>query len=218
MRRKLPVGPPNSGMPPVRQRSAERAVLRTVVAVHPRRVVARRLLGKSRRARRIVGPAVAGRLLVLAGLGRLQQGEPKRPVGGDDLLGLRGERRQPAVGRIDDQRRARAGVLEGDEYVVVGAGDVALGAALRAPLAAEHFGPHPSSSARSASVKNSWSAYLAGRCSGVAVSSVQMPWRSGSPQGVFSAGGGPLRNPPEFAPTPVAMPKWPGCLRWWQWP
>src|SRR4051794_28759877 len=41
-----------------------------------------------------------------------------------------------------------------------------------------------SNSARCASVKNSWDAYLAGRCSGVSFSSVQMPCRSGSPQGV----------------------------------
>src|SRR5262249_44167397 len=45
-----------------------------------------------------------------------------------------------------------------------------------------------SNSARCATVKNSWSAYLAERCSGVSVSSVQMPCKSGSPQGVFSAG------------------------------
>src|SRR4051794_18131718 len=41
-----------------------------------------------------------------------------------------------------------------------------------------------SNSARCASVKNSWDTYLAGRCSGVSFSSVQMPCRSGSPQGV----------------------------------
>src|SRR5712671_3938359 len=45
-----------------------------------------------------------------------------------------------------------------------------------------------SNSARCASVKNSWFAYLAGRCRGVSNSSVQMPCRSGSPQEVFSAG------------------------------
>src|ERR1700730_7533373 len=47
-----------------------------------------------------------------------------------------------------------------------------------------------SNSARCASVKNSWFAYLAGRCRGVSNSSVQMPCRSGSPQDVFSAGTG----------------------------
>jgi hypothetical protein len=36
-------------------------------------------------------------------------------------------------------------------------------------------------------VKNSWFAYLAGRCKGVSNSSVQMPCKSGSPQGDFSA-------------------------------
>src|ERR1700674_1750376 len=47
-----------------------------------------------------------------------------------------------------------------------------------------------SNSARCASVKNSWFAYLAGRCRAVSNSSVQMPWRSGSPQGVVSGGAG----------------------------
>src|ERR1700680_2502623 len=45
-----------------------------------------------------------------------------------------------------------------------------------------------SNSARCAAVKNSWLAYLGERCRGVSDSSVQMPCRSGSPQGVFSAG------------------------------
>src|SRR5262249_37174150 len=44
-----------------------------------------------------------------------------------------------------------------------------------------------SNSACCVAVKNSWLAYLAGRCNGVSVSSVQMPWRLGSPQGVLSA-------------------------------
>jgi hypothetical protein len=47
-----------------------------------------------------------------------------------------------------------------------------------------------SNSARSAAVKNSWFAYLAGRCNGVVVSSVQMPCRSGSPHAVFGDGAG----------------------------
>jgi hypothetical protein len=38
--------------------------------------------------------------------------------------------------------------------------------------------------ARCAWVKNSWFANLAGRCREVSASSVQIPWRSGSPQGV----------------------------------
>jgi hypothetical protein len=38
--------------------------------------------------------------------------------------------------------------------------------------------------------KNSWAAYLADRCRGVSVSSVQMPCRSGSPHGVFRTGAG----------------------------
>src|SRR5262249_11931009 len=39
-------------------------------------------------------------------------------------------------------------------------------------------------------VKNSWFAYLAGRSNGVSDSSVQMPWRSGSPQAVFNEAAG----------------------------
>src|SRR4051812_34911329 len=47
-----------------------------------------------------------------------------------------------------------------------------------------------SNSARCSSVKNSWFANLGERCRGVSVSSVQIPCRSGSPQGVVSAGAG----------------------------
>ena len=159
------------------------------MAIDARGVVARRKFRESRRGRRIVLAAAAGRLLVLARFGRLQQGETKFPFGGGNLLSLRRQRRNPAIGRIDNQRRARAGALHGHEHLVVGAGDVeprsraphaCRGRA--APIAAR------SNSARCASVKNSWFAYLAERCRGVSVSSVQMPCRSGSPQGVFSAG------------------------------
>src|SRR5258706_15418707 len=44
-----------------------------------------------------------------------------------------------------------------------------------------------SNSARWASVKNSWFANLGDRWNGVSVSLVQMPCKSGSPQGVLSA-------------------------------
>src|SRR5882672_11026169 len=55
----------------------QRAVLRTVEAIHARRIVARRELRAPRRWCRIVLPAPTGDRLVLAGLGRLQQGETK---------------------------------------------------------------------------------------------------------------------------------------------
>jgi hypothetical protein len=41
--------------------------------------------------------------------------------------------------------------------------------------------------ARWIAVKNSWFTYLAVRCKGVSNSAVQIPCRSGSPQGAFSA-------------------------------
>src|SRR5207244_7482191 len=50
-------------------------VLRAILAIHARGVVAGRQLRESRRGRRIVLAAVARRLLVFARLGRLQQRE-----------------------------------------------------------------------------------------------------------------------------------------------
>src|SRR2546426_983741 len=47
-----------------------------------------------------------------------------------------------------------------------------------------------SSAALSSSVRNSLSAYRAGRCNGSSESLVQMPCRSGSPHGVVGAGPG----------------------------
>jgi len=67
----------------------------------------------------------------------LQKGETKFPIGGCNLLSLWRQRRKPAIGRIDNQRRARAGALLGGEHRVVGAGDVELGPALHALVAAE---------------------------------------------------------------------------------
>src|SRR6266850_6204127 len=53
-----------------------RSVLRTVMAIHsPGGVVAGSSFRTPRRGRRIVFPALTGRLLVLARLGRLQHGE-----------------------------------------------------------------------------------------------------------------------------------------------
>ena len=125
IRRKLP---PNAaaklGQPAGQAAVRQRAVLRTIMAIDARGVVARRKFRASRRGRRIVFAAAARRLLVLARLGRLQQGETKFPIGGGNLLSLRRQRRNPAIGRIDNQRRARAGVLHGHEHRVVGAGDV----------------------------------------------------------------------------------------------
>src|ERR1700730_16681511 len=89
------------------------AVLRTIMAIDRHRVVAGSPFPEFRRRRRIVLPTAAGRRLVLAGIGRQQQGETKFPLGGGHLLSLRRQRRNPAVGWIDDQRRARAGALEG---------------------------------------------------------------------------------------------------------
>src|SRR5436190_12581291 len=94
------------GQPAGQAALRQRTVLRTVVAIHARGGVAGLKFGKTRRARRVVFPSAAGRLLVLAGLGRLQQGETKLPLGGGKLLSLWRQRRNPAIERIDDQRRA----------------------------------------------------------------------------------------------------------------
>src|SRR5262249_22542149 len=109
----------------------------TVIAVHAQGVVAGRKVCASRRRRRIILPAATARRLALACLGRLQQGETEFPVGGNDLLRLRRQSRNPAIGRVYNQRRPRADVLIGEEYrVVVRTGDVELGPTLRGPLLA----------------------------------------------------------------------------------
>src|SRR5262249_40541055 len=105
----------------------QRAVLRTVVAIHARRIVARRSLGAPRRRRWIVGTASTARQLVLAGVGRSHQRETELPLGGGPLLSLRRQGRKPAIGRIDDLRRARAGTLGGKERRrIIGAIDLTL--------------------------------------------------------------------------------------------
>jgi hypothetical protein len=61
----------------------------------------------------------------------LQQRESKFPVGGGRLLSLWRQRRHPAVGWIDNQRRSRPGAPPGDAYRVVGAGDIGLASVFR---------------------------------------------------------------------------------------
>src|SRR5229473_914213 len=123
---------------PARQATLRQtAVLRTVIAVHALGVVARRKVGASRRGRRIILAAATARRLAFACLGRLQQGKTEFPVGGSHLLPLRRQPWNPAIRRIDNQRRARPDVLVGQEHrVIIRAGDVELGPALRGPLLA----------------------------------------------------------------------------------
>src|SRR5262249_55278930 len=83
-------------------------VLRIMMAVHASYVVTRRLFFEPGRARRIVLASVTCRLLVLACLGRLQQGNAKCAFGSGELLRLRGRRWKPPIGRIDDPRRTYA--------------------------------------------------------------------------------------------------------------
>src|SRR5712671_1289436 len=115
---------PSGGQAALRQRT----VLRTVVAIHPRGIVARRSLGAPRRWRWIVCPAGTARQFVLAGIGRSHQSETILPFGCESLLSLRRQRWKPAIGRIDNLRRPRPGPLGGKERRgIVGAIDLALG-------------------------------------------------------------------------------------------
>ena len=139
MRRKLPPIGAEFGQPHGQAAVRQRAVLRTVEAIHAAGVVARGQLRTARRRRRVVFAAAAGDRLVLAGLGRLQQREAKFAIGRHDLVRLRRPRRHPAIGRIDDQRRALPGALDRLEHRVVRAGDVELGAALDALVAAQQL-------------------------------------------------------------------------------
>jgi hypothetical protein len=66
----------------------------------------------------------------------LQQGEAKFPIGRGKLLSLRRQGRKPAIGRIDDQRRARAGVLYRQKCRVVSAADIGSAPALLTRIAA----------------------------------------------------------------------------------
>src|SRR6266851_551656 len=117
---------------PMRQAAVgQRAVLRTVVAIDAPEVtgvVARRRLRAPRRGHRIVSPAPTLHGFGLARFGRLQQGETKCPIGSGRLLSCGSQGRNPAIGRIGDPRRARAGALRGQEdRQVVGARKVAVG-------------------------------------------------------------------------------------------
>src|SRR5205085_2954733 len=91
-------------------------------------VVARRNLVASRDGRRrIVLAAGTSGQLEFAGLRRLHQGKTKVSVGAGNLLSLRRQRRDAAVGWIDNHRRALASALHGPKHVVVSAGDIKLG-------------------------------------------------------------------------------------------
>src|SRR6266849_1816249 len=117
-----------------------RTVLRPIMAIHACEVVTGRKFRKTRRGRRIILATVTRRLLIFTRLGRLQQGNAKFPFHSGNLLSRRRQRRKPAIWRIDNPRRARAGAPHGRERRVVGAGHVGLGPALRTPVPAEKGG------------------------------------------------------------------------------
>src|SRR5215467_5090337 len=79
-------------------------VLRIMMAVHASNVVTRRKFFEPGRARRVVLASVTCRLLVLACLGRLQQGNAKCAFGSGELLHLRRHRWKPPIGWIDYPR------------------------------------------------------------------------------------------------------------------
>src|SRR5258705_8192034 len=91
------------GQPAGQTTLRQRGVFRTVMAIHPPGgVVAGRSFRTSRRGRRIVFPAAAFPLLILARLGRLQHGGTKLLIGGCNLPNLRHQPRNLAIGPIDD--------------------------------------------------------------------------------------------------------------------
>src|SRR5262245_35757550 len=106
-----------------------------------RRVIAGRRLVPTWRRLRIVFDDRASALLVLAGLRRLQQSEAEFPLRGGGFPYLRRQRWNPTIGGIDDQRGARADMLDRQEFRIVGPGHVALRATFRPPVAGEHRGP-----------------------------------------------------------------------------
>src|SRR6266478_8114684 len=121
------------GQPAVQAAVCQAIILRTIAAIETHKVagvVARRRLRESRRGRRIVLASGTRRLLVLARVCGLQQSEAKFPVGRSRLLRLRRLRRNPAIGRIDNERRACTDVLYGQKRRVVGTADVDRGSAL----------------------------------------------------------------------------------------
>ena len=115
-------------------------ILRIVVAIIPSGDITRRWCLAQRRGFGIVFSACAGRLLILAGPSRLQHCEPEFPFRGGDLLCFRRQRRDPSIGRIDDQRGACPDRLDGEEHRIIRAGHIALGAAFGMPVAVDHCG------------------------------------------------------------------------------
>src|ERR1700732_4266480 len=125
------------GQPAGQAAQRRAAVLGTIMAIHPPEIVAGSAFREAERRNGIVFAPGTWRLLVLAGFGRLQQRNAKLAFSGGNLLRLRRHLREPAIGRIDDPRRSRAGAFLGCEHVVIGAGDVGLGPALEALLATQ---------------------------------------------------------------------------------
>ena len=75
--------------------------------------------------------------LVLAVWGGLEEGEPKRQFGLLPFLSLRGERRNPAVGRVYNQRRPPARSSHRHKHRVVRTADIRCGPRLRALVASQ---------------------------------------------------------------------------------
>ncbi len=131
------------GQPAGQAAIRQRAVLGIVMAIHARGVVAGGTFRAARRGLRIVLAPGAARQFDLAGFRRLHERETKVLIDGGDLLGFRRQRRNPAIGRIDDHRGAHAGALHGPKLRVVGAGNVELAPARATLVAAELRGALP---------------------------------------------------------------------------
>src|SRR5258707_8230800 len=78
----------------------QRGVLRTVIAIDGRGVVARRRLRETPRGSRIVLSPATWRLFIFAGFGGLQQGNAKFAFGGGTLLSLLRRRRESGHRRV----------------------------------------------------------------------------------------------------------------------
>ena len=135
----VPGRAPEVGQPGRHAPLAEAAILRAVGPVErPARRGARRRIERRRlvpaRRRRAVLAARAGRQVVAADRGGLQQRELVLAGGVAPRLRLGHQRRDSAVGRIDDQRRPPAHVLVRQvDRGAVGAAHVLLAAALGVP-------------------------------------------------------------------------------------
>src|SRR5262245_29104682 len=116
----------------------QRHVLRAIVSIDAAGVVARRALGAPWRGRWIEFAAATSGCSALACFSRLQQSETKLPMDGCKLLSVRRERRHPAIGRIDNQRRPCADALDREKHRIVAPGDVHFGAPLLALVARKH--------------------------------------------------------------------------------